>query len=525
MFEFIKSFSFENVFVFSREVLSIKTMNTSVSSSETKHFSLAISALNKAVSDTERFGALFVVSNVLKDKSLSCQQNQLLFKSIDPKFLCRLLLSDGKSSDIPEGCPQYIYQTIGLSIVSSFFMRIADEIDIKTSVQLLSSMVSVLESLKDKEQDLDQNENQMISDIITCFECFLSSNQIKDIDIETTNNLFETKFTEILFEIQTNDKFSQHKNSLKELLLKIAVTFEWIVFDSKSFDPFFDSITEEFKSNFDKKKFELCHTLNAIIIKNGKHFVKQTNNRSINSITDTIFGILRNKLNKELRDPVLGLTATLTEVYDGFKWIHSIDGWNQNNCKHFLLLLRLSCIEIAVNFESEDIDMSCVANCFVILEHSVITVANDSEQMLLLKYFSQQQVYDMLTAVRDTMSVIIRYLKRFDDQSTQFDIQSDVFVSILASIRVLCVWITEETEALREEIADILPFILRVFKKSSEDNLSINKSIVTALVSLAENESIKTILINENLIEVLNRISSSEPNYVLIKELKDLLQK
>jgi len=57
------------------------------SAEDSKHYLLAISSLNKAVSDTEKFGALFVVTNVLKDKPLSCEQNQHLFKSIDPNFL------------------------------------------------------------------------------------------------------------------------------------------------------------------------------------------------------------------------------------------------------------------------------------------------------------------------------------------------------------------------------------------------------------------------------------------------------
>ena len=499
-------------------------MDISVSEEEDKHYSLAISALNRAVSDTEKFGALFVVSKVLSDKNLSSQQNQYLFKSIDPKFLCRLLLSDGQNCDIPEGCPQYIYQTIGVSIISSFFIRILENIDFKTSVQLLSAMTLILKQLKDKE-DLDQSERQMISDIIVCFECFFGSNNIRDIDFQTTKSLFETNFTQILFEIKSKKEFIDYKNQIKDLLTKTAILFECADFDPQTFDLLVAEIINEFQTNKDKQKFELCHTLSAIIVKNKSYFLKQESSRSLDSMTDTIFDILRNKLNKELRDPVLGLTATLTEIYDGFKWIYLSKGWNQSNCKNFLLLLRLSCIEIAVNLESEDLDMSCVANSFVVLEHSVITVANDSEQMDLLKHFSQKEIYDMLTAIRDTMSVIIRYLQRFKDQIIDFDNESDVFASILASIRVLCVWVTEETEALREEIGDILPFILKVFKNNYKNRLSLNKSIITALVCLAEDDNLKAIIINENLIQFLNEVLTKEPNNELTTHLKDLLQK
>ena len=146
---------------------------------DSKHYSLAISALKKAVSDTEKFGALFVVYNLLKDKPLSCQQNQQLLQSIDPKFLCRLIISDGQTNEVPDGCPQYIYQSIGVSIISSFFIRVNDYIDSKTSIQLLSPMENILRQLVSKDHDLDENEKQMIADIITCFECFFSSKQIQ----------------------------------------------------------------------------------------------------------------------------------------------------------------------------------------------------------------------------------------------------------------------------------------------------------------------------------------------------------
>ena len=337
--------------------------------------------------------------------------------------------------------------------------------------------------------------------------------------------LFDTKFTQILTEIYTNDKFNDYKTSINQLLTKIAISVELSDFDPQSFDALMSWIAEDFSCSQDRHKFELCQPLDSIIEKNRKYFVHQTENQSIVSISDTIFKILRNKLNKELRDPILKLTATLTDTFDGFKWVYSTNGWNENNCKHFLLLLRLCCIEISLNLESEEIDMCCVANCFVILEHSVITIANDSEDLHLLKNLSQKEIFDMLTAIRDTMSIIIRYLQRFKDENIEIDDKSDVFVSILASIRVLCVWATEETEFLREEIADILPFILKLFRKTYESGLSINKLIISALISFAESDDLKTILINENLIQFLDSVSYNEPNSDdLIKQLKQSLR-
>ena len=506
-------------FVYFKSVVKIETM--SASAEDNKYYELSASALRKATSDTEKFGALFVVSRVLKDKPLSSEQNIQLFKLIDPKFLSRLLLSDGTSCEVPEGCPQYIYQTIGLSIVSSFFIRISDHIDIKTSLHLLSLMIPILRQLNEKENYLDDNEKQMLLDIITCFQCFVNCSHIKDIDFQLINSLFETNFTEIFVEMRSKDHLTEYKSSVDDLLTKIAIIFEWSDFDDHSFDIFFSLIVNEFSSNKDQQKFDLCLNLNSILIKNQKYIEKRANSKSIELMTKTIFDILPNKLNKPLRDPVLQLASTLTQIFNGFKWIGE---WNQSNCKHFLLLLRLVCIEIAVNYESENIDMNCVANSFVILEHCVVTVANDSETMHLLKHFSQQEIYDMLTAIKDTMTVIIRYLVRFKDEE-EFDSQSELFASILASIRVLCVWTTEETEALREEIADILPFILKVFKISYNNRVSINKPIITALIAFSEDDRMKSILLNEDIKQFLNHIIFNEPNNELLKHLNDLLEK
>lgn len=491
-------------------------------SEDNKYYDLAVNALTKAITDTEKFGALFVVSNVLKDKPLSYEQNLQLFKLIDPKFLCRLLLSD--SIDVPEGCPHYIYQTIGISIVSSFFIRIADDIDIKTSLQLLSSMALILRQLNDETNGLDDNEKQMLSDIITCFQFFVSSAHIKDIDFRSLNSLFETNFTQILIEIRSKTHLNEYKSSIDDLLTKIAIAFEWSDFDELSFIAFMSMMANDFCSMKDQNKFNLCLTLNAIVSKNRNYIKRNADSETIKLVAKTIFEILANKLNKALRDPVIQLAATLTDVFDGFKWIADNNRWNESNCKHFLLLLRLVCIEIAVNYESEKIDMNCVANSFVILEHCVVTVANDSETLLLLKHFSQQEIYDMLTAIKETMVVIIRYLARFKDEE-ELDTESQLFASIMASIRVLCVWTTEETEALREEIADVLPLIIRVFKMSYKNSDSINKSIITALIGFTENESLKSILLKEDMKQFLKHIISDEPNDEMLKYLYDLLEK
>jgi len=221
-------------------------MDLSKESNELKHYCLAIDALNKAVSDTEKFGALFVVINLLKDKKLNCEQYLKLFESIESKFLCRLLLSSGDSGEIPDGCKSYIYQSIGLSIITSFYMTINDYIDSKTSVQLLTSMTSILKQLKDN-QSLDEVEKQMLTDIVICFESFFSSNVINQVDGELLSRLFESKFTEIFFEICSNDSFDEQKISIYNLLSKIANSVEWSAFDPKSFDDFMTQTAIEFK--------------------------------------------------------------------------------------------------------------------------------------------------------------------------------------------------------------------------------------------------------------------------------------
>ncbi|XP_054169156.1 neurochondrin homolog [Oppia nitens] len=435
-----------------------------VSEENLHHYMMAIDAMTRAETDTEKFGALLVVSHLLKDKLLSDKQNKELFKAIGSSFLCRLLLSDDNGVDVPDDCPQNIYQTIGVSIVSSFFLKNPEVIDTKTYIQLLSSMALILKLLKNKEIDLCEDEKQMLSDIIECFDCFFSSEQIKTTNFQTINRLFKTKFTEILVQIYSDERFAVNKSTIRQLLSKIAITIEWSDIEEQSFNEFMITIASECKSNQQKLRFDLCLHLSAILDKNHKYFEKQSNNPSVSIISDIIFQTIQNKLNKQLRDPVIKLASILTQIYNGFQWIHlPSKTWSKDKAKKFMLLLRLSCIEIAMTCDAEDIDLNCLANSFVILEHSVITLTNDSEEMFLLKHLSSDEIYDILTAIKDTMSIIIRYLQNFRAKDIQLDTESNIFVSILASIRVLSIWAAEETEALREEVADILPLIVKTF--------------------------------------------------------------
>jgi hypothetical protein len=489
------------------------------SSEDSKHYLMAMNALNKSISDTEKFAALFVVSNLLKDKQLNRKQTQRLFESIESKFLCRLLLSDGKSGEIPDECQPYVYQSIGVSIITSFFMTIIDLIDSKTCLQILTSMTEVLKQLKDN-KSLDEIEKQMLNDIIICFESFFSSDAVKQFDKQLMNDLFESKFADILLEIYSNNLFNDQ--NIYNLLSKIANSIEWSEFDSKSFNQFMTQIAVQFKAKHDKQKFELCEQLNSSLKRNSIHCIKHNIIDWINPISDALFDIYRSKINKQLRDPALRLTATLTEMFEGFDWI-SNKSWNERKAKNFLLLLRLCCIEISINFESENIDMSCVANCFVIIEYSVITIANDSEEMNLIKHLTQEEIYDMLTAVKDMMSIIIEYLRRISIQTNEIDSESDAFISTLASIRVLFVWVTEETEALREEIAEILPFILKVLRKIDLNNESLVNIVISALISLAENDKLKSILIQENIIQFIDKICVNDSIDSSNETLKQLL--
>jgi hypothetical protein len=228
-----------------------------------------------------------------------------------------------------------------------------------------------------------------------------------------------------------------------------------------------------------------------------------------------LFDVFRSRLSKELRNPVIRLAAVLTDSFSGFGWISR--EWDPESVKLFKLLSRLVCIEISLGFSTQVESSEPMGCCFTLLEHIILTLVKEEEGKLVSS-LSSDEMYSLLTAIRETMASVIDYL-------TEATVSDDMLLDennaghqiIWGAIRVFCVWVTEETEALREEIRRCLPFMLRVFdaqrKRTSSSSRDFEHMMVTAFHSLCiEDKETRDVLLKNELMASVRQSINSCPN-------------
>ena len=485
-------------------------------------YNIAIDALKKASSDTQKFSALFVVTKaIIKPDSLTTDQFVKLFKAIGWKFLHRLL-SEAQESEDSES--PFIYQSIALSILSSFYKSIPNQIDKNISVKFFEAIKPILRNINELKTD---DEKQMLNDIIICLSSFIQT-LADDDDQEHIKILFDLEYPKMFLQLNVNPDFH---DQLDHILCLIARKFKWVCYDPLSFNEFMNVIANEFQTNQDQRKFDLCEELNTYIKQNSDGFELFDLKGWVRSLSNGLYDIFRSKLSKNLRDPALKLTSALTESFRGYRWIRQ-DQWDVETAKYLFVLTRLACIEIKINIESENIDLNILAICYILLEHSIMTLISDDDGEQLAKLLPAQNMCDLLTAIKDSMAIIIEYLQRISSQSESINSSSHLYPITIASIRVLCVWITEETEALRNEISNILPFIIQVMRSAIQSNDPYSKSIfhtvIPAFESLcSDDDNMKIILKQENFNELMNQfkmiLPENEIENDLCKSLEQLL--
>uniref|UniRef100_A0A4D5RA89 Neurochondrin-like protein n=1 Tax=Scolopendra viridis TaxID=118503 RepID=A0A4D5RA89_SCOVI len=416
---------------------------------------MCIDALRLAKTDTEKFAALSLITKIVKSQDCDRERRKEIFDAIGFDFISRLL----STKEVPEGCPSYIYQAIALTLLAYFCMEpeLAQDPQILLKVDEITDFILNAGSTED--------EKLMVADAIQCLEAISSVSAGKQTILERD---VITKLCKAAEQHKLN-----HEDGLK-LLLTLVSTIgpECWQKHPEAFHELMNKFANDFVSDNSEKKFDLCQKLVSIMYSFPKALAN--NCESAKWATDIHQGlsdILFSKVPVPHMEPALKLGALMTEKL-GVRWAL---GYTQQSKQFFLIFVHLVCIEVRMITEDRTLDQvlddgSLLTACFSALE-TVISFLVINESALDLDQQQKQQLY---SAVTSAMNAVVSLLSNVPCTLplSLHDLDEGKRQILFAIVRVTGAWLAEETAALREEVYETLPFIMKVASHSFELVLS-----------------------------------------------------
>ena len=405
--------------------------------------------LQNATTDNEKMAALLLFTHLMKTNQSLTVDPKKLFNAIDVKFLVRLL----NSPNVPEGCPKYMYKSLALNILSSF-----TDGDILFHPLLVTNLHSIVEVLQ-LGRTADETV-QMFDDSVTILFIFSTSaegsehlSKLKCIPL-VCKAIIQNPVVEKLFEILQGILFHLPQNSWAQNysdLLEVLVFF-----------------SAQFAENQDLLKFTICEKLLALLSSFYESQLSVSNGEKIptkfkDDIRKGANEILQSRCKIEYKYTALKLTKVVVEIF-GLEWTilntSEKSVLDMSNVKFLLLTLSIIQTETRLILESGQIDSKSdfVVSCYVIIEKIIELLICDNEQGWS---FSDEVIMKIHASLTTIFDCVIQFLIGLSSQEANKEKPYYKQPIVIATVKVLCVWLSEETNALTDKISQVLPTLLK----------------------------------------------------------------
>jgi hypothetical protein len=404
--------------------------------------------LQNASTDNEKMAALLLFTHLMKTNPALTVDSNELFKAVDVKFLVRLL----KSSNVPEGCPDYMFKSLALNILSSF-----TEGEALFHPLLLSNLGSIAEVLS---MARTAAETQIFDDSVAILLIFSRS-------ANGCEHLLKSKCIPIICKaIIQNHEDDKLFSILRGILFHLP-QHSWAqnCSDLSEVSMFFSA---QFAENQDLLKFTACEKLLALLsslcesqlsVNNSKIFPPKLKDEIRRGLND----ILQARCKVEFKYTAIKLTKVMIELF-GLEWtvVNTAEKsvLDMSSTKFLLLALSIIQTEVRLILESGQINSKSdfIVSCYVIIEKTIEFLICDKEQV---NSFSNEVIMKTHSSLTETFDCVLQFLIGLGSQEEIGQTPCFQVPIVIATVRVLCVWLSEETNALTDKITQVLPVLLK----------------------------------------------------------------
>ncbi|NWS29524.1 NCDN protein, partial [Polioptila caerulea] len=416
---------------------------TMASDSGDRHATLkrCLGVLRDARNDSEQFAALLLVTKAVRAGEVDAKTRRQIFDAIGFTFPTRLLTS----RQPPAGCPPHTFRALGLTLLACF----CTDPELAGHSQILNKIPTFNDVLL---SPCDPDSTSMVDDVYQCLSAVLAT-------AKGPRELVTKGAVSALCQAYLNGGHgSDRALTLLVGLLAVAEAKCWQR-DAPQLLAVLSKLSGDFLKAEDMTKFDLCELLPHFIPLSPPLTESSQGSECLCRLYKGLADILGSKLSQSQRDPALKLAASLVQAC-GAEWIPA----GSAGSKFLALLVNLACVEVRLTLEEPDpVEVEgkkeVVTACYVLMEMGIQECLREENPLL-----QTVQKMQLMRIMEEAFGAVIFYLR----QVKQEDLQ-DPF--IFASVRVLGAWMAEETSSLKQEICELLPFLVdyarKLFKEGS----------------------------------------------------------
>ncbi|KAM6335280.1 neurochondrin isoform 2-T2 [Alca torda] len=394
-----------------------------------------LGVLRDARNDSEQFAALLLVTKVVKAGELDAKTRRQIFDAIGFTFPNRLLTS----RQPPAGCPEHTFQALGLTLLACF----CTDPELAAHSQILNKIPTFNDILV---SPCNPDSTSMIDDVYQCLSAVMATTR-------GPRELVTKGTVSALCQAYLNGSYgSDRALTLLLGLLAIAEARCWQR-DAPHLLAVLSKLSSDFLKTEDMTKFELCEVLPHFIPQSPPLTQDSQGCKCLHRLYKGLANILASKLSQSQRDPALKLAACLMQAC-GSEWIPA----GSAGSKFLALLVNLACVEVRLTLEEPDPlevegKKEVVTACYILIEMGIQECLREEKPLL-----EEMQKVQLMRIMEEAFGAVIFYLRQVKQEELQ-----DPF--IFASVRILGAWMAEETSSLKQEICELLPFLVHYAKK------------------------------------------------------------
>ena len=424
-----------------------------------------ISVLRAVKNDTERFAALLLVTQLVHSNEIDGVGRRQLFDAIGFKFLNRLL----NTKNVPSDCPAEVYNSLALTILACFS---SDE-ELCVHPEMIKKIPFFLDAISNS-AGVGEGSVEDCFQIIASFAC--SSTGCRRL---VENGAFST-----LSRIVSENKDEKYTKKALETLLRILNNNPRVFWQEQRevLIEALNDLSQRLSEAQDNTKFELCNYMVLFLSGANKSVFQGSENRWLVGVYKGLNDILQSKISSEQRNPAIILLSAVIELV-GMDWMMEYS--RQQSPGLYILSLTIVSVEIRMILDGKTVaeivnKATLLCSCFNILEKAInFAIVNagfsaNNRKLPAIVLDGLPKVYSLAT---ESIHSIVMFLDHMAQVGTKASGHERHVV--LASVRVLCAWMAEETAALQDDICRLLPFLLKLGKES----LKASQGIMLVLIN------------------------------------------
>ncbi|XP_065506712.1 neurochondrin [Caloenas nicobarica] len=394
-----------------------------------------LGVLRDARNDSEQFAALLLVTKAVRAGEVDAKTRRQIFNAIGFTFPNRLLVS----GQPPAGCPPHTFRALGLTLLACF----CTDPELAGHSQILNKIPTFNDILV---SPCDPDGTSMIDDVYQCLSAVMATAR--------GPRELVTKGT-VCALCQAYVKSSYGSDRALTLLLGLLAVAEAKCWqrDTPHLLAVLSKLSDDFLKAEDMTKFELCEVLPRFVPLSPPLTQDPQGRECLHRLYKGLADILGSKLSQSQRDPALKFAACLVQAC-GSEWIPA----GSAGSKFLALLVNLACVEVRLTLEEPDPveaegKKEVVTACYVLIEMGIQECLREEKPLL-----EEVQKIQLMRIMEEAFGAVIFYLRQVKQEELE-----DPF--IFASVRILGAWMAEETSSLKQEICELLPFLVHYAKK------------------------------------------------------------